>query len=113
KARGIGIAEVSDLDGSRLECENAQTIVGRMTGQIHQNIDAVGANLLGDLLIALPFGRTPTLGQRLKPPGEFINNEVLGIAIDVKLLAIMVAQDRIEKETDRVHAKIRRHVSDP
>ena len=49
EARGIGIAQISGLDRGRFVGEDAQAVVRGLAGQIHEDVDAILANLLGRL----------------------------------------------------------------
>ncbi len=66
-----------------------QAIAGGMPGEIHQNVDAVGANHIGDGLVAHTNGRAPMRGIALEPLGDDIGIYDLGIARELDLFGIV------------------------
>src|SRR5262245_56528119 len=54
----------------------------------------------------------PACGMRLKSPRERVGVHHIGIAVDRKAMAVVMSQQRLQKERNGVIAKIRRHIAD-
>jgi hypothetical protein len=51
-ARRAAIGEIRDLHRRRLPRERQQSVVARMRGEVHEDIDLVRAHEVGELLVA-------------------------------------------------------------
>ena len=51
-------------------CEDQQSAAGGMAGEIHQHVDAVAPDQLGDGRIVQPDDVAPVIGQRPEPRGD-------------------------------------------
>jgi hypothetical protein len=66
---GAFVADPGNLERSRLAGEDQQPILARMSRQIEKNVDPVGADLIGQLLVAMPQNIVPG-GSRGSDPSR-------------------------------------------
>ena len=82
EAGGGGQAEHGHLDGGRLAGEDEHAVVGGVQGEVDEDIDAVGADRLGELGIGQAGGVEPEVGEGLELAGDLIGRAQVGIGVD-------------------------------
>src|SRR6185369_2561353 len=85
------------LDWRRLEGKHLQPAVCRVAGEVDQDVDAVAANLGGDLVVADIDRGTPMVGKGPKPRRRFIRILDLGIAMDLDLPTVVRGEQRLDE----------------
>ncbi len=81
-----------------------------MSGQIHKDVNAVGANLSCDHVMAFAHRDIPVIREISDPLGHVIRFLHLGIAENLHPGFVMRLQQSFQKKRAGVVAKIRRHI---
>ena len=71
ESRRSDIAQPRKLQRGRLAGKDEQAI-GRVPGQIEEDVDLVAANLLGQVGVKNAARRSPLIGRGTNPRGQFI-----------------------------------------
>ncbi len=108
----IGIAEVGRLDRRRLHCHGEQAVARGMAGKVHEDVDPIVPDAVGELRVRKVLAIGPPAGQLAQPIGDRVLLPVVVVAIDVELGAIVAFQYRLEEPRHHVLAEIRRYVTD-
>ena len=66
--------------------------VRHMHGQIDENIDPIGFDLLCNLLVALSHRASPYIRVFLNSRGDFVGTAHIGVAVDLKLRVVVMRQ---------------------
>ena len=99
------VADPGDLDRGRLAGEHQQPVAGPVAGQVEEDVDLVGADLLGEPLV----GKADTSRQTVPPPGSgpsAIRLNAVRVADDLALVTIQVLQDADQKVSDWMPAEV-------
>ena len=80
------------LDRRRLAREHAEAVSFGMAGQIDQDIDAIGADLLGQAIVAPLRGVAPAIGDLLEFLGRRIHLGRARVAHDLELIPVMAVE---------------------
>src|SRR4051812_18681049 len=94
KARARGVTKSGDLDRGRLAGEDMEPVAGRMPGHVDQDIDPVGLDTIGQLVIRHLPGVDPDIRHRPELVRYLIPYRRARIADDLKTGMIMMAQYR-------------------
>lgn len=95
------------LNRRRFSGKNEQTIPRRMQGQIHQDVNSVASDHLGDKLIGDTVNLPPAIGQRLKSPAILVGFSRIGVAINLEPARIALAKKRQDISADDVILQVR------
>ena len=104
--------DILDLQGRRAARECQQPAAGRVTGQVDENVDPVGTDLVGDLEVGQADGRAPMVGPRPETCGDRVFHRHFGIAEQLCLNRIVGGQQRFGEQRHCVLAKIGGDVAD-
>ena len=112
QAARVRIAQVTRLHRRRLGGEDAEPSAGRVTGEVHQNVDGVAPNLFDQLRIRHRRDVAPVGNQPAKIVGHRIG--MFGVAVTEHLDAsrVVVLQHRTDEVGDGVLAEIAGDVPD-
>ena len=113
QAGGPEVAQVGCLDRCRPTGERQQPVPARVTGEVHEDIDAILADGLGGLDVGEPDERTPMVGGSPATLRHLIRVRHVGVAEDLEVTMVLGGQDRFQEIRDGVLAEIGRDVSDP
>ncbi len=113
QAGGVGVAEPGHLHRRRPQGERAHPIGRRMSGQVDQRVDVVGADPMGEFEVAQPHRLDPVIGGGADLGRHLVAFQHVGIAENLELRAIDGRQQRTHKIADRMIAEIRRAEADP
>jgi hypothetical protein len=86
--------------------ENLHAVAGSVASEIHQDIDAVVANLFNKLNVGKAVGPTPTVGQVLQTLGYGVWRGNLRVTEYLYLVAIMMGKDRLQVTSQWMNSKI-------
>ncbi len=106
------VTGVAHLHRRRFVGEDAKPVARRMTGKIDQDIDAVGMNACGGARIVEVAGFDPFVRAGADARGGRIRRRAMGIAAHLEPAAVVMRHDRLDEETHRVVAKVRRDIAD-
>ena len=107
------IAQVRRLNGRGLPCESQQPVPGRMTGQVHEDVDVVLTDDRGGLRIGEPHQRTPDVSMGLESQSRGIGLRNVGVAEELHALVVVAREDRLEEVGDGMLPEVGRDVADP
>src|ERR1700739_2742545 len=96
-----------DLDRRRLARKHGEPVAGGMTGEIDEDIDLVGLDAVGELVITELPGVDPSIGQPAALLGRLIARRKAGITDDLEIAAVTVMQQRHEAERSRMATEVR------
>ena len=83
-----------------------------MKRQVHEDVNAVLADELGHLVVAPAHDIAPDVGMALKPSGEGIGTDHVGVAKDLERTMIVLAEQRQQVVADHMFTEIGRDVAD-
>ena len=86
--------------------------MGRVSGEVNQDVDAVAADLVAQRVIVDAGDRPPAFGQRLQAQGNHVFAGKIVIAGDFEPAAIVRRQYGCENRAHRMAAQVRRHITD-
>jgi len=109
---GVGVTQPRHLHWGGLVGKDGKTIAPSVAGQIHQDIDLIQANTVGHLLVGHRLDWAPDVNHSFDAFRDGIRLRYLGVRIDIMEVALMVLQQGLKKQRDRMTAKIGRYVSD-
>ena len=93
-AGGARVGQPCDLHRGGFAGEDARPAVGHVHGQVHQDIDAVGADALAQRLVAEPRDIAPDVDQATDAPGERIGALDAGVGVHLDAGAVVVREQR-------------------
>ena len=107
----VGVAEAGEQQRRRPQRQHIEAVAGGVTRQIHQQIDAIAADALGQLF-AGEFNRAaPTIGQVDQPLADRIEILHLAIQKQLKVAAVAPAQQRFDEAGGGVAVDIWREIA--
>lgn len=113
KAGATGVASKADLHRSGPPREDEQSMPRGVLGEVDEEIDAVGANLVGEGFIAQRAGLTPVVGCGGEALGKRVAPGDVGVAKDLELGPIVPGNDGQDLIAHGVTSEIRGNVADP
>ena len=84
-----------------------------MSGQVHQNVDAVMADCVRNFFVAHRNRVAPDIHMAAKPMSDCIGRGHIAVAENFKTVAVMVRKKRNGEHRLAVLSKIGGHISDP
>ncbi len=111
EAGGVGVAEPARLDRGGLAGEDAHAAVGRVAGQIDQDVDAVGAHHPRHLGVRKAAQVAPIPGHGAQAFGDLVGPLHVGVAEELEPGPVLMGQHRLEEARHRVPAQIGRYVA--
>ena len=110
-ARRAAIGEIRDLDRRRLARERQQSVVAGMRGEVHEDIDPVRADDVGELLVAERRDVAPSIHVIADQAGDGVRRRHVGVRKDLDLPSVVLSEQRQNEARYRMLAKIGRHVA--
>ena len=83
-----------------------------MAGEIHQDVDPVGADRRRQLVVANTDGRAPDVGAAPMVRGDAVFPSMPVVAVDGKISPVVIVEHRSQEQADRMRAQIGRHIAD-
>ncbi len=114
KAGGAEVAEGGELERCGFPGEEGEAVVGGVTGEVDEDVDAVLADQVGSLRVSERGDVAPVIGRDrgLQACGGRIGAMNVGIAEDLDAVGVVRGEQAFEKEGDGVVAEIGREVGD-
>ena len=109
---GVGVSQIGDLDGGRAPSEDGEPVVCGMAGQVHEDVDILGAYGGGGRRVVHLGDVVPAVGKIPDPLGFPVGRLGVGKAVDLEPVPVVMAQERLDETGHRVTAKVRRQVAD-
>ena len=97
--------------GAGLRANVEQPVVARMRGEIHENIDPVRADDVGELRVAERRDVAPSIHVPAHQAGDGVRRRHVGVRKHFDLPPVVLPEQRQHEARDRVLAKIGRHVA--
>src|SRR5262249_31403688 len=94
---GADVAQPAQLHRGRLAGEHQQPVPGGVAGQIDEEVDVIGADLLGQALVAPAGHVVPGGGRGPEAGGEVVGVDAVAVADEGGLLRVEVL-DGVEQE---------------
>ncbi len=98
--------QVRHLHGCRTAREHQQAAAGGMAGEIHQDVDAVAPDHVGDRRIVQPDDIAPVAGQRAEALGDGIGRGHRGVAEQLDACRVMRRQQWFGEPRDCVLTEV-------
>src|SRR6266542_4690153 len=89
QAGGVGVAEVGDLDGCGFAGEEGQAVARRVAGQVDEDLDGVGGDRVGGVVVGEGGDVAPGVGVGAELVGECVVAGVVGVAEDFELIGVV------------------------
>ncbi len=112
QAGGGGVGDVHDLEGRGFQGEDGEAVVLGMGGEVDEDVDAVGADEVGEGLVGHAVDVAPGRGVGLEAGGHGVGGGGIVVAGDVKGVLVVGGEDGLEEEGDGVGAQIGREIAD-
>ena len=112
QARGVRVTEIGGLHRGGLQREHPQPVPGGVPGQVDQDVDAVGADLLRRFHVTDAGDLASVVGQLHEAGGHGVRPGHVGVAIHVEPTAVVLREHRLDEVRHRVAAEIARDVAD-
>ena len=85
-ARGARVGKPAYLHGSRLAGKDQEAIASHVHSQVHEDVDPVLTNPLGNLLVVKTGDAPPCVDIGTQSPGDPVRTHDIGIADDLEVL---------------------------
>src|SRR5262252_3239792 len=82
-----------------------------MRREVHENVDPVGADEIGELLVAERRDVVPSIYVTANQAGDGVRRRRVGVRNDLDLPPVMLPEQRQNEARNGVLAEIRRHVA--
>jgi hypothetical protein len=109
---GVRIPDVTHLDRRRPQGHHAQPVPRRVPRQLHQDVDAIVGDPLGDGLIGHGRAVAPRQGQPLQTLRYLVRLAGAEVHVDVERRAVVPGEHRLGEVRHRVPPEVRRQVPD-
>ena len=113
QAGGAHIGQVGDLHRRRLAGEQARTAIAGIHGEVDQQVDAIGADQIGQGAILELVDIAPVLDVLGDLGGEAIFEIARRVGEHLKLAAVVVFEHRQQEPRYRMHPEIGRDIAHP
>ena len=109
---GTGIGEPGDLDRGDFAGEDARAALGHVHGEVNEDVDAVFADELGELLIVEVGGVAPGVGVGTDALGDGVGVGDVRVEENFEVLVVMGGEERNGEEGLAVVAEVGGDVAD-
>ena len=108
----MSVAQVAGEDGSRFAGHDLQQWAAVVAGKLDQDVDLIFADLGGGLLVVQTGDVAPAARRIFACAGDGVRIRRIRVTSDLKLLMIVIRQQRFDEKHHRVVAEISRKISD-
>ena len=107
------VGQVRRLHRRGFAGEHEQAIAAGVHGQVHEDVDVVLANQIGQRYVAHAAGHSPGGSGSIERVADRVLPAQVAVAVHFDALAVMVGKQRHQQPTDRMIPQIPADVSDP
>src|SRR5262249_36865293 len=101
-----GLTPGRDLYRRRLASEHREAVTAHVAHAVDQNIDAVGANLLGELIVGKSGSVAPRMDTAVEPGSYVIRICSIRVADHIELTGIMTEYDATKRISSSLVSKV-------
>ena len=112
EAGGAGVGEPGELEGGGFLGEDAEAVVGHVHGEVDEDVDVVGADLGGELVVGEVGDVEPVVGERAEFVGDVVGAGGAGVDEDFELLVVVVGEEGVGEEGLAVVVEVGAEVGD-
>ncbi len=113
EAGGPDVSGPGDLHRRRLSAENGEPVARRVARQVNQDVDAVFADQVCQLIVSHAENGLPRVAVAPQPVGQIVTETLVGITVNPEARTVMGRQNPVKEIADGMAAQVAGNVTDP